>query len=124
MLQLEQRFYSRKEIAEVLGVNINDSNHFARNVKDSDKPASLFWSIIETTQISYKGKEHELPMSALGTKLFFTRKGASCPKNILKEREATERDNNAFRVFSVLHRLAESDCEVDWDELMSPPEYE
>lgn len=34
MLQLEQRFYSRKEIAEVLGVNINDSNHFARNVKD------------------------------------------------------------------------------------------
>ena len=34
MLQLEQRFYSRKEIAEVLGVNINDSNHFARNVRD------------------------------------------------------------------------------------------
>lgn len=34
MLQLEQRFYSRKEIAEVLGVNINDSNHFAEKAKN------------------------------------------------------------------------------------------
>ena len=34
MLQLEQRFYSRMELAEILGVNINDSSHFARNVKD------------------------------------------------------------------------------------------
>ena len=74
--------------------------------------------------IRYKGKEHELPMSALGTRLFFTRKGASCPKDILKEREATERDNDAFRSYSVLHRLAETDYDIDWDELLSPPEYE
>ena len=34
MQQLEQRFYSRSEIAEVLGVNIKDSKHFKRNVEN------------------------------------------------------------------------------------------
>ncbi len=77
-----------------------------------------------TFYIRYHGKEHELPMSALGTRLFFTRKGASCPKAILKEREATEYDNKAYRDFHVLHRIAQTEWEVDWDELLSPPEYE
>ena len=34
MQQLAQRFYSRSEIAEILGVNIKDSKHFKRNVEN------------------------------------------------------------------------------------------
>lgn len=33
MEQLELRFYTRQEIADVLSVNINDSNHFKRNIE-------------------------------------------------------------------------------------------
>ena len=33
MKQLELRFYTRKEIAEITGHNINDSKHFKRNVE-------------------------------------------------------------------------------------------
>ena len=34
MEQLELRFYTREEIAEVLSININDSKHFKRNVEN------------------------------------------------------------------------------------------
>ena len=34
MNQLELRFYSRQEIAEVLNINIKDSSHFKRNVEN------------------------------------------------------------------------------------------
>ena len=34
MEQLEKRFYSRKEIADILSVNINDNKHFKRNLEN------------------------------------------------------------------------------------------
>ncbi len=41
--------------------------------------------------IRYRGKEYEMPMNALGTRLFFTRKGASCPSEIIKNRDRREK---------------------------------
>ena len=35
MEQLELRFYTRQQIAEILSVNLQDSNHFKRNVEST-----------------------------------------------------------------------------------------
>ncbi len=41
--------------------------------------------------ISYGEKLYRLPYSALGKRLFFTRKGAACPSEILKDRARREK---------------------------------
>ena len=40
--------------------------------------------------IKFRGKTHRLPTSALGTRLFFTRKGAACPGEIIKDGQLKE----------------------------------
>ena len=47
MNQLQLRFYTRPEIAEVLSVNINDSNHFADKVKTRLKNAGYGFHYID-----------------------------------------------------------------------------
>ena len=69
MNQLELRFYTRPEIAEVLSVNINDSKHFAEKVKTRLKNAGYGFHYIDKQGVEILSKP-ETPREKLAEILY------------------------------------------------------